>query len=240
MKFISPVALVLALCISAAAQVVTIESKEEVYTRPKPIQDFKKQFTVTRPIAKTSDRARAKKITEAISPEAMLDFDLERERDEVQWVEETGYDVLYNDRGVLAIRLWMYGSAAYPDDVSRTTVIDLSTGDRVYAENVFADLKGLAKLLNAAQKTEIKEAVAVMKANPDYSDLDPNELFRPYDLSAENIEEFSVDADGVTFYYNYAFPHVVKALEPEGKYTFTWEEMKPFIRRDGLLARFIS
>ena len=59
-------------------------------------------------------------------------------------------------------------------------------------------------------------------------------------FTADDLEGFSVGDDGVTFTFDYGFPHVVKALEPDGKYFMTWNELRPFIKRGGLLGRFVS
>jgi len=44
---------------------------------------------------------------------------------------------------------------------------------------------------------------------------------------------------GVAFFYDYGFPNVLKALEPEGELRLSWAEVKPFIKKDGLLTRFV-
>ena len=50
-----------ALSVSALAQ-VTITAKKVTYTRPKPIEDFKKKFTITYPKIKAATPALSKKI----------------------------------------------------------------------------------------------------------------------------------------------------------------------------------
>ena len=54
-----------------------------------------------------------------------------------------------------------------------------------------------------------------------------------------NSKNFPISDEGVTFYYDYGFPHVIQALAPDGQYFFKWAELKPFIKPDGLLARFV-
>ena len=56
---------------------------------------------------------------------------------------------------------------------------------------------------------------------------------------AKELNHFSVNEQGVTFYYDYDFPHVAKALEPNGEFFVSYADLKPFIKRDGLLARFV-
>jgi hypothetical protein len=39
--------------------------------------------------------------------------------------------------------------------------------------------------------------------------------------------------------YDYGFPHVIEALEPSNEIFLPYSQLKPFIRTDGLLARFV-
>ena len=56
----------------------------------------------------------------------------------------------------------------------------------------------------------------------------------------DKLDEFSISDKGVTFLYDYGFPHAIQALEPDGRYFFTWAQMKQHIKRGGLLAKFIN
>jgi len=42
----------------------------------------------------------------------------------------------------------------------------------------------------------------------------------------------------VTFLYDAGFPHAHAAFEPEGQYFFSYVELKPYLRSDGLLGQF--
>ena len=55
----------------------------------------------------------------------------------------------------------------------------------------------------------------------------------------ENLDNFSVNNRGVTFLYDFGFPHVIKALEPSGRYFFSYERLKEHINQDGLLGVFV-
>jgi hypothetical protein len=44
----------------------------------------------------------------------------------------------------------------------------------------------------------------------------------------------------VTFLYDAGFPHAIQALEPNGNYFFSYAELRPFIKKDGLLGTFIE
>jgi hypothetical protein len=223
-------------CLAVAAQTVVITPKKTVYRRPKPQIDFKKTFTVRRPIAKAATLALSRKITAAISPEKVLELNIREELGEYQWLEEADYKVLFNQSGVLCVELWMTGTAAYPDSVTKHVVIDVSTGSALRPANVLKDLPSLAKLIRKAQLAEIAAAKKEMKSDPD---ANPDELFSETNFTVADFNEFSVDTKGVTFYYDYGFPHVLEALQPDGEFHFSWVQLRPFIRTDGLLARFV-
>lgn len=228
---------IIALCtMSVIAQSVTITPRKTVYRRPKPQHEFKKTFTIRRPIAKAATPALSRKITAAISPEKVLEINIREEMTEYQWLEEANYKVLYNRDGVLCVELWMTGTAAYPDSVTKRVLVDVRTGTAVRPTDVFRGLPGLAAMIKKAQVKEIAAATQEMKSDPDAR---PQDLFSESDFTADDIREFAVDATGVTFFYDYGFPHVLEALQPDGQFHFTWAQLKPFVRIDGLLARFV-
>ncbi|MEP6703986.1 MAG: hypothetical protein ABJB34_04200 [Acidobacteriota bacterium] len=229
--------LIIALTSAAVcAQAVIITPKKTTYRRPKPLQDSKSTFTVRRPVAKAATPALSRKITAAISPERVLKLNIREEMSEYQWLEEADYKVLFNQDGVLCVELWMSGTAAYPDGVTGRVVVDPATGAPVRPANVFQNLPVLAKIVKKAQAAEIATATKGMKSDPEAR---PSDLFSDSNFTVADFKQFSVDARGVTFYYDYGFPHVIQALEPAGEFNFTWAQLKPFVRSGGLLARFI-
>lgn len=225
--------------VAAGAQIVTVTPKNETYRRPKPIQPFKKNFTIRRPIVKASSPLVSKKITAAVSPETVLSLNLKHEMSEYQWIEQADYKIIYNQNGILTVNSWMEGSAAYPDSVSKYVVINTVTGQRVYPRDVFVNLNGLVAVIKKIQAGEVKKSIEELNNDSGNTDVYVKELFSSTNFAAEDLKEFSVDARGVTFHYNYGFPHVLEAVEPDGDYFLTWAQLKPFIRNDGLLARFV-
>ena len=218
------------------SQVVAITPRKTVYRRSKPLQDFKRTFTVRRPIAKAATPALSRKITAAISLEKVLQLNIKEELSEYQWVEEADYKVLYNQNGVLCVEQWMTGTAAYPDSVTKRVVVDVKTGLAVRPADVFKDLPALAALVKKLQTAEVAAATKELRSDPDAR---PEELFTETNFTVADFGEFAVDARGVTFFYDYGFPHVLEALQPAGEYRFSWAELKPFVRTDRLLARFV-
>lgn len=221
------------------AQSVVITPKETVYTRRKPMSEFKKSFTVTYPKVRAANPALSKKIETAISYEKNNSLNIKEELGEMQWLEEASYEVNYNKNGILDITLSMTGSGAYPSTFSKTVVINSKTGNVVRADEVFINLPELAAKVSQAQQMEIRKAQTEYKKDPESADFDGSEYFGNAKFTTKQLENFSISDKGVTFNYNYGFPHVVLALEPDGKYFYSWAELKPHIKRGGLLARFI-
>jgi len=228
----------LTLAVSNFAQSVVITPKKTVYRRPKPIASYKRTFTVIRPKVKAATPALSKKIETAISYEKVSELNIKEETTEVQWLEEADYIVNYNKNGILDITLTVTGTGAYPSTFNKTVVIDLKTGNRITPTMVFNNIVGLTVKGKKAQEKEVKQAlIDIKKEEPDFED--PASMFGSTDYKSENLNEFSVSDKGVTFIYDYGFPHVAQALQPNGRYFFTWRELKGHIKPAGLFGRFV-
>lgn len=228
----------LALAASAVAQSVVITPKKTVYKRVKPIGDHKKSFTVTRPIVKASTPALSKKIQDAISFEKVSEINIKEELSDVQWLEDADFKVNYNKNGLLDISLFVEGSGAYPSGYTRTVVIDLKTGNRITPDMVFTGLDGLAAMVKELQKKEIETAITdIKKEDPETED--PAQLFESADFKAEDLANFTIDDKGITFTYDYGFPHVIQAMQPEGRFFFKWADLKGHTKSAGLFGQFV-
>lgn len=240
MKSLALLFLMLTLVPAAAArQSVSITARKQVYTRPKPSMDFKRRFTVNYPMVKAGSPVLSKKIEQTISYKRVFDFDLKDELGEIQWLEEADFKVKYNSRGLLCIWLFIAGSGAYPSSSTKTLVVDLSSGKPVTPVDVFVNQTALVAEVKKKQRVEIDRAIDELRKDPDRGESDPADLFKETIFSAEGLSEFEIDAKGITFIYDYNFPHVIQALQPDGRFTFSWREMKPYIKPNSPFAKFI-
>ncbi len=238
--FFALVALAFLFTASVLAQTVTITGQKKVYTRVKPISGYKKRFTINRPIAKASTVALSRKITSLIDPVKVLEIDLKDELTENQWLSEADFEEVFNEQGVLTMMLWMEGSAAYSDGVTKYVVIDVAKGERLTPAAAFVDLPGLLSAVKKKQSAEVEKAIKDIKADPEFpKDSDPRELFSDAAFETKDLDNFAIDRAGVAFFYDYGFPNAIKALEPDGELRLSWAEVRPFIKKDGLLARFV-
>ena len=215
---------------------IKVTPKKVIYTRPKPMTKYKKHFTMTRPVISGVSPAIAQKIENALKYEKVFDFTLRDEKIEYQWLEEASYGVLYNKHNILCVGLYIEGSAAYPSGDQKYIVLDTQNGIVAGPKMVFIDRASLAALVNKRMKKAIADQVIEWKKDPDTADLDQKELLGDKVFREENLDNFSIDTKGITFRYDFGFPHVILAAEPASEYTFTWAEMNPFIAPRGLLA----
>lgn len=229
---------VLAFTATGHGQSVVITAKKVVYTRPTPISEYKRSFTINYPKIKAATPALSKKIESAISYASVLGINVKEEQHEVQWLESADYAVGYNNYGVLSIELFMEGSGAYPSGSTKHVVVDLQTGLRAKPSTAFSNLAGLLSLVRQAKENEVADAIVELKKDAENGDSDPESLFKNSDeYHKVSLNEFSVDENGVTFHHDYGFPHIIQALQPDGNFFFTWVKLKPYIKPGGLLAR---
>lgn len=224
--------------VGAFGQAVTITPKTQVYTRVKPIMPEKRTFTVRRPIVRAATPALSRKINAAIDPVTVLEIDIKEEMGEIQWLYEADFQEVFNDKGILTLMIWMEGSGAYVSGVTKYVVVDVRRGERLKPGDVFTDIPGLVAAAKAKLRQRIEESIKEIKNDPDWRDEeDPRSLFEDNDFTQDDLSNFSVDMAGVAFHYEFGFPHVIKALEPDGEFRFSWDEIKPFIKPGSLLAK---
>ena len=224
------------LAVGFVAAQVRITPKKVTYRRPKPISEYKKTFTITWPKIAGRPAAVARKIENALNYEKLFDFTIKEEQTDLQWLEEATYEVLFNKHNVLCIGLSIQGTAAYPSGSDHYVVLDSTNGTVAGPSSVFVDRVKLAELVNKRMAKAIAEVVARWKTDPDLKDLDEKELLGDKVFEVKDLENFSVDAKGVAFRYEFGFPHAILAAEPDNEFDLTWKEMKPFINPRGLLA----
>lgn len=217
--------------ITATAQGVIVIGKKQIYRRPRPLDEGKRTFSIRRPIAKTANASLSRKITKALKPESVLGIRVNDEMRDYQWLYEADFRVQYNGNGVLTVEEWMEGSGAYPSSVAKHVVVNTVTGNRVRPVDIFNNLSSLARMVKRRQSEEVRAAIVKSE--------DSAPLFAETNFTVKDLFDFSVGTTGVTFHYNYGFPHAILAEQPDGEFAFSWKEISPFIRRDGLLARFI-
>ena len=159
------------------------------------------------------------------------------------WLEELDFKVNYNKRHILDISFWQSGTGAYPDTHHEHFAISLRTGDVLKARDVFEGgaLSALAGMANEKLRAEVAELVKVVEQDRELTDKEglKGEL-TGLAFGAEHLDKFMVGEAGLTFLYDAGFPHVIQAIQPEGRYFFSYSQLAPYVRREGPLGVFIK
>lgn len=155
------------------------------------------------------------------------------------WLDEIDYLVNYNRHSLLDVTRFVSGVGAYPDTLVDHVVLNLKTGARVRATDLFKSnkLQALAALVNENFQVEMREA---RKAEKDQSDELEKLASAGVRFTIEDLDHFYVSDNGLTFDVEYEFPHAIKALEPPGLFFYPYEALKPYLRQDGLLAPIVA
>lgn len=238
------------LTVAASAQTAKLEivPEKKVYKRTgKDIPDFRQTFEVRKPVIKTKLNADVRShIEDAIDYWRVFEMSLADNLVDDTWLDNFDYDIKYNDKYFLSIALNSEGSAAYPSSWTKWVNVDTHTGEILLIDDLFAEDKQpeLMKLINAKMIENEKAAIA---ENPDVKEALDDQRGSYGDeiqpkagkLELSNIRGFYVTPESVVFVYEYGFPHVILALEPSGEYSFTYKEIKPFVRPGSLLENIV-
>ncbi len=223
--------LIAAFSIVAFGQVKVTSNFVKYERKGANISEYKKTFGINYPkFSGIQNPDTLKRLERTFDYWRVFDTTLAEETDN-QWLESLEYMVKYNKNDILVLEFWMAGSGAYPDQTSRTIIADTISGLPIKFTDTFQNRIGLLTAIDKAQDLEIKAAIKQMKEDKSDDQVeDPESLFANVRKASDDIEEFSVSDAGVTFIYDYGFPHVIQAAQPEGRFFFSWSEIKPYLR----------
>ncbi|MDQ3473831.1 MAG: hypothetical protein M3447_08850 [Acidobacteriota bacterium] len=197
----------------------------------------RKTAIITYPVITGLKQNVLSKVRAHLSFKNIFDYSLAEYRDDA-WLSEFSYVVNHNANFLLDITFTQSGVAAYPDEQSRHFLIDLRSGNLVAAADAF-QLEKLT-LLTAQVDAQLQTEIAKLrKDNAASTDRDRdqetsvNDAYDVLKVELKDLDGFSVSRRGITFLYDAGFPHVIKALEPRGRYFFSYDRLKPFIEATG-------
>ena len=225
---------------------LVVTPKKINYTR-KGVRTDQKTVVVRYPVVSgTMQPAIKRKIENSISYWSNFGRTLKESLSDT-WLDSLDYKINYNKNGIFDISLIMEGAAAYPDTSIKNLVIDLKNGEPVKFSDVFKTetLNKLAVIVDKKLQSEKNETLQQIendvKAGNETADTGKalKERIESLKFTVENFNEFSVGDKGVTILYDAEFPHVIQALEPVGRYFFSYNELKPFIKTNSILGQFV-
>jgi hypothetical protein len=205
----------------------------------------RRRATVSYPVVSgIADRAVLRKVRALLDLKNVFETSLEEYREDA-WLTELDYKVNYNKNDVLDITFTQEGVGAYPDTNEKHFAISLKTGEVIKAADAFerGSFPRLVEMANARLRAEVADTI---KAVSEDKDMDAEgkssirEELEGLTFGAENLDEFMVSDKGVTFLYDAGFPHVIQALQPDGRYFFSYAQLSPHVRRGGPLGIFVK
>lgn len=209
-------------------------------------RDFpeKKRATIKFPvISGLADALVLRKVQTILQIKNVFDTSVAEYRED-NWLEEFDYKVNYNKNHILDLTFSQSGSGAYPDSQTKHFAINLNNGTVIKAADAFLPNKlgSLADLVKAkfqAELSQILKDLAESKSDPEDIRI-AKEAQDALDFKLSDIDDFSIGDKGITFLYDAGYPHAIQAFEPNGKYFFSYSELKPYIKRDGPLGQFVQ
>ncbi len=202
-----------------------------------------KEAVIRYPVASgLTNAAILKQVQVAISLKQVLGQSLEEMRQEYvenHWLTEIEYAVNYNRNNILDLTYAVSGVGAYPSGFEKWVSVDLKTGKRLRAKDLFKaeELGVIAQSIDQQMQQNIRQKIAeVRQQEPDLG-LD---AFANHRFQTKNLENFTIGKTGVTFHYNFEFPHVIKAAEPSGNYLMPYSQLTRYIRPEGALGFHLS
>jgi hypothetical protein len=221
-------------------RVVLLRSRKETGGAP-----GKRKAIVRYPIVLgLTDESVLRRIQKTLAIKNVFDSTLAEYRQD-GWLTDFDYKVNYNTNYLLDITFTQSGMGAYPDTQTKHFLVSLRTGAVIKAADAFNSdaLANLATMANQKLKAETKKIVKDLESDKETSADEKTGLkdqLAQLRFERENLDEFSVSERGVTFLYDAGFPHVIKALEPDGRYFFSYAALRTYIKRTGPLAIFIA
>jgi len=226
---------------------VIITAFEVQYERHPSLDEgeHKRIVTVTYPKVAAGSAAQSKRIEEALHF-GQLGLDLDEELHESTWLEEAGFTVNSQMHGLLSVTLWAEGSGAYPSTLRKNVLVDTRTGRRLRPDSLFINLQELVKKIRAQQRHEIQQTLAELRPDPaseldaDTVDAIQERIAEAGSFTEENLADFKLEDLGISFHFDYGFPHAIQALQPDGMFFLSWQELAPYVNREDVLAKFIK
>lgn len=163
------------------------------------------------------------------------------------WLDEIDYEVKYHRDDLLSLTYWISGTGAYPSGQSAEVNVDLRTGRLLSAKDLFraGSLAELAAKVDAMRAAAVEKAVQEHRAQLKEYEMTEEDLAATMEpakqsrFGVDDLNRFRLDEKGVTFVYDFDFPHVTEALEPEGEYFLSYEELRPYVDPGGPLSRMV-
>ncbi len=151
-------------------------------------------------------------------------------------ITNISYQIVCNKNNILSFSVTNQFMGAHPNVNINSFNFNLNTGKIIENKDIFVSKEAQEKFITTIISKKIKERVA-QKIKELEKEGEGAEELKTKELRLENLT-FSITETGITFIHDFDLPHVMKAIEPEQDYAFSWSELKDFVKKDGILAPF--
>jgi hypothetical protein len=148
------------------------------------------------------------------------------------------YRVTHNRNHILAIT---FSWNAYFAGHEKALAFDLRDGSLIKPQDLFLDDKipDLVKLIDQKLQAELQQMIRDYEGSRDIQYVWKAEN-APLKITPDDLAEFAINDKGITFFYDPHFGHRAAWAEPEGRYFFTYGELKSFLKPDTVVSQFVK
>ncbi len=182
--------------------------------------------TIYWPVLETRDGQRAPQALRALLEPASVAPETFAFEEMGGWLCGVDYVVHYDGFWVLDMSFRVSGIGAYPDTQLVHRTFDVERRRTLRAADVFVPER-LGDLAASVDR-RMQQAIRGKKGAP-------HEQFAVADL-----DDFIVSSRGITFFHLFELPHAARSANAMSEYPFSYAELAPFLRRDGMLTPIAS
>jgi len=159
------------------------------------------------------------------------------------------YEVLYNDHNLLSVECISDYQGAYPSTVRRHATFDLRTGRLLEVRDLVADTVALRQRWQQSINRRVTEHLRTLPNEYPQITTDTklladvkqrlywNDSLGAVELLPEEprFYDFALTPFGLMLYYDFGFPYVIQALQPDLDYQFSYVDLKSWLKPKGPL-----
>jgi hypothetical protein len=154
----------------------------------------------------------------------------------------SSYKINFNENHVLSLSLFIETMGAYPGGQTKNLNFNLLNGELIQISDLLKkdSLTSLANTLNPMLEDRLDEAKKAADDEEGDSGDGGDDLMEEWSDGAsftkDNLNDFIIDKDGLTFYYDFAFPHAAEALEPDNSFKLTYSQLASYKNANSVIA----
>jgi hypothetical protein len=194
------------------------------------------------PQVKEANTAVLKKINEALAVKNLTDETIDDIKTNFAQcgcgTVGSSYEVNYNKNFLLNIRVFIETMGAYPSGYVNRYTFNTTTGEKLNINQLLKP-SSLSKLAAKCNKILQERIAKTLEEQSGEEGTWAKELLEGKKFEVSHLNNFTVNAKGITFYFAFDFPHAALALQPDDDFPFSFTELSDDIAPNGLLAEEI-